>query len=80
MRMPLSQRPLIGITASRSDADWVSGHLRNYIRARQAPDDGLAVLAPDAFDARSYSLGPRSGALLLSGGGDLHPRRYGQAP
>jgi len=78
--MPLSQRPLIGITTSRSDADWVSDHLRSYIRALRAPADVLVVLAPDAFDSRSYALGPRVGALLLSGGGDLHPRHYGQAP
>ena len=90
---PAAQRPLwIGITTRRGDAGWVERNTRNYIAAVRQLGAVPIVLAPDTPavlpNGKTYapdSLGRFDPALLaaldgliLSGGGDVHPRHFGQ--
>ncbi|HEY5186991.1 MAG TPA: gamma-glutamyl-gamma-aminobutyrate hydrolase family protein [Actinomycetes bacterium] len=73
-------RPLVGITASFDRATWslwrdeVALVPAAYVRAVQAAGGHPVVLPPDA-DAAAVL--PRLDALVLSGGADLDPGRYG---
>ena len=81
--------PLIGITCSRlTGGAWgiySLGHFMEYTFAdySQAILDagGAPVILPTAQDRRSLEavLGAVKG-LILSGGPDIHPRRYGEEP
>ena len=88
-----ARRPLwIGITTRHGDAGWVERNTRHYVAiVRQfgaepiilSPDRAAVlpngtVYAPDD-NGRLYAgiLGAIDG-LILSGGGDVHPRHFGQ--
>jgi gamma-glutamyl-gamma-aminobutyrate hydrolase PuuD len=77
-------RPLIGLTAYEEEARWgvwdEPGVLlpSAYIRAVLAAG-GLPVLIPPAPGVAAEIL-PRLDGLILAGGPDLDPGRYGQAP
>jgi putative glutamine amidotransferase len=79
--------PLIGITTYRQPADW--GAWRG-VRADLLPSDyataveragGIPVLLP-VFASEAVARGAvaRLDALVIAGGADLNPARYGQAP
>ena len=75
-------RPLVGITASFDRATWslwrdeVALVPAAYVRAVQAAGGHPVLLPPDADAATML---PRLDALVLSGGADLDPGRYGAA-
>ena len=86
------RRLWIGITTRRGDAEWVQNNTRNYVAMVRDAGAEPVILSPDmpavlpdghAFtpDAQGR-VGPEVlGALdglILSGGGDVHPRYFGQ--
>jgi putative glutamine amidotransferase len=82
-------RPLIGLTGRRKRGADVAGfpagfadvdidvYVSDYARAITAAG-GLAVHLPQHVDPRDYAA--RLDGLLLSGGADVDPARYGAAP
>jgi len=76
------QRPVIGITCSHFTTKGVVrvGMTRDYVRAVEL-GGGLPVLVPvlDAEEAVSALLDVLDG-LVLAGGGDLDPQRFGEEP
>jgi putative glutamine amidotransferase len=86
-------RPLwIGITTRRGDAEWIQNNTRNYLAVVRAagaepivisPDipavlpDGRAF-APDAQGRMGTQILDALDGLILSGGGDVHPRYFAQ--
>lgn len=80
MHVPLSQRPLIGVTAGHSDPAWVEERMLRYLDAVQTAGGEACLLAADALDGPPYRLPRHISGLLLCGGGDVHPRCYGQTP
>ncbi|HXW86993.1 MAG TPA: gamma-glutamyl-gamma-aminobutyrate hydrolase family protein [Streptosporangiaceae bacterium] len=78
----MSDRPLIGISAYSQQARWGSWDLPAVLLPRRYTDmvaaaGGLPVLLPPLPDAADV-LGRLDG-LVLSGGGDIDPARYGAA-
>jgi putative glutamine amidotransferase len=88
-----TQRPLwIGITTRHGDAGWVERNTRNYVAVVRQFGAEPIILSPDVPVAlpngKTYS--PDSNGrlpagilhaldgLILSGGGDVHPRYFGQ--
>jgi len=78
--------PLIGLTTSIAPADAVKGTPERatlnaaYVRAVQEAG-GVPVLLPSQLDeAALEALLGRLGGLVLTGGGDVDPARYGEAP
>jgi len=71
-------RPVIAVTAKRSDAAWVARWVQPYLDAIIAAGGETLLLAPDNCRAALLALENQVHGLLLSGGGDLHPRHYGQ--
>lgn len=82
----------IGITTKHGSAGWVSRNTHNYVRMVQgygaepivlAPDapvrlpDGT-VFAPDAYGRLDSALLDHLDGVVLSGGGDVNPRYFGQ--
>jgi putative glutamine amidotransferase len=87
------QRPLwIGITTRHGDAGWIERNTRNYVAiVRQfgaeaiilSPDKPAALpngvlYAPDASGRLHADILGALDGLILSGGGDVHPRHFGQ--
>ena len=86
-------RPLvIGITTKHGDAEWVQRNTRNYVNMVRelgatpvilAPDqpatlpDG-ATYMPDAAGRLDPALLAGLDGIIFSGGGDVHPRYFGQ--
>jgi len=81
------QRPIIGITTYRQDASW--GTWRD-VHADLLPSDyarsveksgGIPILVPPLAD-REAARGvlTRVDGLLIAGGADVNPARYGQEP
>lgn len=75
-------RPLIGVTAttgpSRSGERASLGAA--YLLAIQGAG-GVPILLPPQLDSDSLRvLGPQLDGLILTGGGDIHPSRYGEPP
>jgi putative glutamine amidotransferase len=73
--------PLIGITTSVTvdrvpERAYVNGA---YIRAVQAAGGIPLLLTPHFSTEVQAALWPRLGGLLLTGGGDVEPARFGQA-
>jgi putative glutamine amidotransferase len=82
----------IGITTRHGNAAWLQANTRNYIAMVSAAGAIPVILAPDTPatlpDGRSFTPDGRGriGAsilfaldgLILSGGGDVHPRHFGQ--
>ncbi|RPJ74030.1 MAG: gamma-glutamyl-gamma-aminobutyrate hydrolase family protein [Desulfobacteraceae bacterium] len=89
MRSDKKARPLIGITCSRvTGGAWgiySLGHFMDYTFADYSQAilyaGGAPVILPAAQDEKSLEriLGAIQG-LILSGGPDIHPRRYGEEP
>lgn len=89
----VAQRPLwIGITTRHGDAGWVERNTRHYVAIVQQFGAEPIILAPDAaavlpnglvFEPDTQGclntdiIGALDG-LILSGGGDVHPRHFGQ--
>jgi putative glutamine amidotransferase len=77
-------RPLIGITAYVEQARWGVWDLRAvlvpeaYVRVVNAAGGRAIVLPPDAADAAD--LVRRLDGLVLAGGADIEPARYGAEP
>ena len=69
-----SDRPLIAITAGRVDS-----HLQKYVDAVERSGGEPWVLTPDT-GALPSEVVSRAGALVLTGGEDIEPSRYGQQP
>jgi len=82
----------IGVTTRHGDPAWVQKNTRNYLQVLQAygatpvllsPDcpatlpDG-ATVQPDELGRLPASLLDRLHGLILSGGGDVHPKYFGQ--
>jgi len=82
----MPSRPLIGLTTSTT-ADGAPGptppraHLNDaYVRAVQQAG-GIPVLLPPSLDEHAVdALWDRLDGLLLTGGGDIAPQRFGEAP
>ena len=86
-----SQRITIGITTRRGDADWVDRYVCNYINVVAEYGATPVVLTPDCgaqfadgtrFEPDDEGRLPaevldRLDGLILSGGGDVHPRYFG---
>lgn len=72
----MSRRPVIGITTYELTGSPTGFYLpRNYVEGvRRA--GGLPILLPPGGDDLEQVLGMVDG-VLLSGGGDIHPRQYG---
>jgi putative glutamine amidotransferase len=86
-------RPLvIGITTKHGDAEWVQRNTRNYVNMVRelgatpvilAPDQPAilptgATYAPDATGRLDSALLNGLDGIIFSGGGDVHPRYFGQ--
>jgi len=69
----LAQRPTIGITTSTERA------ARRYKEAVEKAGALALILSPDSFGSIDATLGRISG-LLVSGGEDIDPAIYGEAP
>ncbi len=83
--------PLIGLTTKHGSADWVEKNTRNYLAMLRelgatpvllSPDepatlpDGTAFV-PDTLGRLPNELVAHLDGLILSGGGDVHPRYFG---
>jgi len=79
-------RPLIGITTStvsapdRQPAGGELSTLRRDYAELVAAAGGAPTLLPAVPSPAVGELMARLDGLILSGGGDLHPRRYGESP
>jgi putative glutamine amidotransferase len=78
----VSARPVVGITAYEEDAHWGPWYERavlvpaTYVRAVERAG-GAAMVLPVQSESLESLLG-RIDALVLSGGPDVDPRRYGE--
>ncbi|MHB8592966.1 MAG: gamma-glutamyl-gamma-aminobutyrate hydrolase family protein, partial [Acidimicrobiales bacterium] len=90
MSPPSEPRPVVGITSSDHDARWGPWQTRAtlvptaYVRAVEDAG-GYPVLlvppaGPDGAEEEAASVAARLDGVLLSGGADVDPRRYGAEP
>lgn len=70
-----SERPRVGVSLSRHSAERTR---RNYLEALQKAGAEAIALYPD--DPPALGVIETLDALVLSGGGDINPRHYGQDP
>jgi putative glutamine amidotransferase len=78
-------RPLIGLSAYRAQASWSVWHLPAALLPQAYTDHvanagGLAVLLPIGTDEAAAAVMDRLDGLILTGGPDIEPVRYGAAP
>jgi len=71
-------KPIIAVTAKQSTADWVAGRVQPYLEAIARASGETMLLTSDTCCGAGFRLEESAHGLLLSGGGDVHPRRYGQ--
>lgn len=71
-------RPRVVVTTANLDPEKAK-KLSFYLTALEEAGAEPVILSPALFEAEKRSLGPVH-ALLLSGGGDVHPSYYGQPP
>jgi putative glutamine amidotransferase len=78
--------PLIGLTTSIAPAEAAKGTPERatlngaYVRALQEAGGVPVLLPPQLDEAALGALLERLGGLVLTGGGDIHPERYGEPP
>lgn len=74
--------PLIGLTTSVTVGSYPERAYLNaaYIRAVQAAGGVPVLLPPHLDDAARQALWERLDGLILTGGGDIHPGRFAEAP
>jgi putative glutamine amidotransferase len=65
------------VTAKQSDSSWVAERVQPYLDAIASAGGEPRLLAPDVPADSHLELRSIAHGLLLSGGGDIHPRRYG---
>ena len=70
----MPDRPLVAITAGRLDV-----HTQRYVDAVERSGGEPWVLTPDTGVTAGEVI-QRAGALVLTGGEDIEPRRYGEQP
>lgn len=78
-------RPLIGLTAYRTHAAWGVWHTPAALLPHAYADHvtaagGVPVLLPIGADDAAQAVVSRLDGLILSGGPDIEPVRYGAAP
>lgn len=78
-------RPLIGLTAYRTHAAWGVWHTPAALLPHAYADHvtaagGVPVLLPIGADDAAQAVISRLDGLILSGGPDIEPVRYGAAP
>ena len=78
-------RPLIGLTAYRTHAAWGVWHTPAALLPHAYADHvtaagGVPVLLPIGADDAATAVVSRLDGLILSGGPDIEPVRYGAAP
>jgi gamma-glutamyl-gamma-aminobutyrate hydrolase PuuD len=78
-------RPLIGLTAYRTHAAWGVWHTPAALLPHAYADHvtaagGVPVLLPIGADDAASAIIARLDGLILSGGPDIEPVRYGAAP
>ncbi len=90
--IPPGPRPVVGVTAKHGALEWIQEHTSHYRNVLAALDVIPVVLAPDAPavlpDGRRFQPDARGrlpeavldalDGLVLSGGGDVHPRYFGE--
>src|SRR5215210_3981867 len=80
----MSSRPLIGLSTYREPAAWGVWNTRAdllpavYVRSVEAAGGAAVLLPPQNIGADDIVA--RLDGLILSGGGDIDPARYGQKP
>ncbi len=73
----MRSKPLIGLTVTRGRN---KEHPKNQHYVKCLEEAGAEVLAlPPEIDLSPYEIITRIDGLVLGGGGDVHPRRYGAA-
>lgn len=77
-------KPLIGITSGTfRDRDWCPpslGHRKTYVDAIVAAGGAPILIPPLDDEAALRTIYERLDGVLLSGGGDIEPRHYGEEP
>ncbi len=79
----MTRRPLIALTANLSGIGPLDGAVqcsRAYVEAIAAAGGVPVVLPPQAELTVAAALTARFDGVVFTGGRDLHPRHYGQAP
>jgi putative glutamine amidotransferase len=80
-----ADRPIIGISGARTEADSALGVItwagvsQAYLGAVERAG-GIPVVLPVSEPSNVAQISRRIDGLIMSGGGDINPRRYGQQP
>lgn len=74
----MKQPPRIGITARSADKSYFDGWVRNYWWAVTWAGGQPVLLTPETATLPPDQQIAQLDGLLLSGGGDVHPKHYGQ--
>lgn len=79
--------PLIGLTTYRQDAQWRGGENSvadvlpaEYARAIEAAGGAAVLLPPVASIAQAAAIAARLDGIVIAGGADVNPARYGEKP
>lgn len=79
--------PVIGITTYRQDAVWRGWEAiiadvlpAEYARAIEAAGGAAVLLPPVRSEAEAAVIASRIDGIVIAGGADINPERYGQSP
>ncbi|MCS6844362.1 MAG: gamma-glutamyl-gamma-aminobutyrate hydrolase family protein [Caldilineales bacterium] len=72
------RQPRIGITAKSTDKEYLDGWMRNYWWAVTWAGGEPVLLTPETAASSPEAQVAQLDGLLLSGGGDVHPKFYGE--